>query len=213
MTRSHINCSDWGYDAHPNRYLVTQRCQSLSNKVQHHTQKYSKYGYDTRLAHKFMFWNLTPAECRCIAGSYRGDKNCASLVECNVRVGTDTRVGIPSYSVFQEMHNLEQRCIELIKIHNIWKATKGSKQSAANCLLKFVSILADILQAFLTIHPYMDGNGHTGRLLIYVMMVREGYIPKNWDIDAKQPYADALSRHRDGKPGALQEFLLKTIVG
>lgn len=213
MTRSHTNCHDWGYDGHQNRHLVTTRCQAITDKLQRNVINYAKYGHDTRLAHKFIFGGLTPKSCQCITGSYRGDEHCISLLNCDVRVGADDRVGYPPSLVFGAMHNLEQRCSKLIELHNTWKITEGVNQSAIQKLLKFVKILAEILQAFLTIHPYMDGNGHTGRLLIYTMMVREGYPPKSWNIDAKQPYSDALSRHRDGKPEKLQEFLLKMIIG
>jgi Fic/DOC family len=213
MSRSHTNCQDWGYDGHQNRNLVTTRCHAITRKLQDNADKYIKYGHDTRQAHKFMFWGLTPKSCQCITGNYRGDKHCISLLNCDVRVGADDRVGYPPSLVLGAMCNLEQRCSKLIELHNTWKITEGINQSPTRRLLKFVKILADILQSFLTIHPYMDGNGHTGRLLIYTMMVREGYTPKSWDIDAKQPYSPALSSHRDGKPEALEMFLLKTIIG
>jgi len=110
------------------------------------------------------------------------------------------------------MNDLESQCKALLFAHNHWLTAKGgSLQAPKNQLLRFVRILATVLERFLTIHPYMDGNGHTGRLLAYIMMMRVGYPPSNWNIDAKQPYSAALSEHRRGKPGALQIFLLSVI--
>lgn len=109
------------------------------------------------------------------------------------------------------MGEFETRCEALVRVHNKWLAEKGLNQAPRNALLRFVKLLAIVLQQFLTIHPYKDGNGHSARLLIWVMLCRAGYVPRNWDIDAKQPYADALSAHRSGKPGALESFLLQAI--
>lgn len=99
----------------------------------------------------------------------------------------------------------------MVAEHRKWLKENGHRYPPEIALVKLVQLLAFVLQQFLTIHPYMDGNGHMGRLLIYVMMCRAGYVPSGWDIDAKQPYADALSDHRSGKPRALEAFLLGVI--
>lgn len=111
------------------------------------------------------------------------------------------------------MEKLERQCEALVAVHAMWKLKTGAAPAAPVALLKFVTLLAIILERFLTIHPYMDGNGHSARILIFVMMAREGYKPKHWDVDAKQPYDSALYHHRRGKRGELQKFLLQTITG
>lgn len=160
-----------------------------------------------------MFTGLTPVDCPCIVGRYRGDPDCEYLTNMQVTTAHDPRVGVPAILVKPCLVHFESRCKALVECHNCWLATKGANQSPRNALVKFVRVLADILQEFLTIHPYMDGNGHAARLLTFTMMTRAGYSPLNWDIDAKQPYGDALSAHRSGKTGALEAFLLKAISG
>ena len=122
-------------------------------------------------------------------------------------------VGLNPYFVQKEMDALERQCQALIDVHAKWKLKTGKLPDSRVALLRFVSSLALILERFLTIHPYMDGNGHSARILIFVMMAREGYFPKHWNVDAKQPYGNALYLHRRGKPGELCKFLLETISG
>jgi len=175
------------------------------------TSLFAKFHFDTRPAHTYIYKGMAPADCSCIIGNYRGDPSCSQL---KVEVGTaDPQVGLPYILVQNAMKVFDARCASLVKVHEKWLVEKGATQAARNGLLKFVSVLADVLQQFLTIHPYMDGNGHCGRLLVFMMMARAGYTPVNWDVDSKQPYGQALSDHRRGKPGALQTFLLQAIVG
>lgn len=208
----HSNCADWTYETHPERATVlVSRCQRLVDVIWRRPQSFDRFGHDTRAAHRFMFLEMTPQACSCILGTYRGDATCAAIASSYVGVGADPRVGTPPFMVAADMVTLEKRCAALIAVHQKWLMGPGASQSPQNALLRFVQVLAPILELFLTIHPYKDGNGHAARLLIYVMMVRGGYRPKNWDVDSKQPYGQALSDHRNGKPGALQKFLLKAI--
>jgi hypothetical protein len=120
-------------------------------------------------------------------------------------------VGAAPDEVAAAMIELESRCAALVNVHQGWCDGPGASQPPRNALLRFVRVLATVIENFLTIHPYMDGNGHSARLLVFVMMSRAGYTPARWAIDQKQPYANALTAHRDGKPGALQAFLVNAI--
>lgn len=212
--RHHTNCADWTYETHPERSTtLAGRCKRLTSWISTRPRRFDRYGFDTRPGHRLMFAGLTPTNCSCVVGHYRGDPSCEFLVTLDVTTKHDPRVGVPAILVSPTLAHFETRCRALVETHNRWLATKGSTQPPRNALIRFVSVLADILQQFLTIHPYMDGNGHAARLLTYTMMARAGYLPANWDIDAKQPYSDALSAHRSGKPGALEAFLLSAITG
>lgn len=210
--RHHTNCNDWGYDTHPDRAIgLAGRCQRVQAAIRRRCGLFNRFEFDTRAAHLWLFKGMTPASCACILGHYRGYAGCPVLRDLTVGVSDDPTVGLPPLFVDAAMTAMDEQCKALLFAHNYWLKNKGANQPTQNALLKYVNILAVVLEKFLTIHPYMDGNGHMARLLIYTMMVRAGYPPSNWNMDAKQPYAQALSDHRRGKRGALQVFLLGVI--
>jgi Fic family protein len=64
---------------------------------------------------------------------------------------------------------------------------------------------------FLGIHPYMNGNGHAGRLLLWAILVKFGYIPRRWTVDMRPPdpqYSDGIKRHRNGNFDMLENSIL-----
>lgn len=211
LPASHYNCGNWTYETHPNRPVVLAgRCGRIERAMQRRVASFATVKHDSRTLHRFLFRDMVPSACNCIAGSFRGDAACEDIGNSSVFVDGDNRVGAPPKAVAAQMLQFEQQCHSLEQAHSKFIAT-GAAPAVA--LLKFVHMAAIVLQRFLTIHPFKDGNGHTGRFLVYLMMARAGYAPVKWSIDAKQPYSDALSRHRDGDKKALQEFLLQAIIG
>jgi hypothetical protein len=66
--------------------------------------------------------------------------------------------------------------------------------------------------AFERIHPFLDGNGRTGRLLINLLLVRLGYPPAIVQKRERSKYLDALTRADKGDPGPLGELLARAIL-
>ncbi len=55
---------------------------------------------------------------------------------------------------------------------------------------------------FEAVHPFVDGNGRTGRLLLNFMLMRHGYPPVNIKFSDRRRYYDAFTAfHRDGDDG------------
>lgn len=62
---------------------------------------------------------------------------------------------------------------------------------------------------FIRIHPYEDGNGRVGRLLMNVILVRLGFLPIAVEV-AKQEYYEVINVfHRTGDSGPLFDLLLR----
>jgi Fic family protein len=58
---------------------------------------------------------------------------------------------------------------------------------------------------FERIHPFLDGNGRAGRLLMNLLLVRLGYAPAIVYKRDRSRYLRALRAADDGDPGALGE--------
>ncbi len=53
------------------------------------------------------------------------------------------------------------------------------------------------------IHPFIDGNGRTARLLTNLLLLRAGYPPALYTTDQRRDYMQALDRatyHEDAEP-------------
>jgi Fic family protein len=72
--------------------------------------------------------------------------------------------------------------------------------------------LADIHSSFERIHPFLDGNGRTGRLVLNLVLIRLGYPPGIIYKNQRNAYLRALRRSDRGDHGALGEFLARAIL-
>ncbi len=72
--------------------------------------------------------------------------------------------------------------------------------------------LAALHARFERIHPFLDGNGRAGRLILNLLLVRLGYPPAIIYKGERRRYLDALRRTDQGDPGPLGEFLARAIL-
>ena len=78
--------------------------------------------------------------------------------------------------------------------------------------LDFPEQLAALHCRFEQIHPFLDGNGRTGRLLLNLILVRLGYPPAVIYKRDRERYLQALRRADDGRPAMLGAMLARAVL-
>ena len=76
----------------------------------------------------------------------------------------------------------------------------------------FPEALAQVHCRFEQIHPFLDGNGRTGRLLLNLILVRLGFPPAIVYKRDRGKYLEALRRADAGEHGPLAELLARAIL-
>lgn len=124
-------------------------------------------------------------------------KNIHSLVLMNKPEdkGVYRRVPVRIMGAFTEPvqpYMIEPKITELLAENEKRKATMNIIERVARFHLEFESI-----------HPFIDGNGRTGRLLMNFELMQNGYPPINVKFTDRKRYYDAFdsySRNQDTKP-------------
>lgn len=75
-----------------------------------------------------------------------------------------------------------------------------------------VLAVADVHASFERIHPFLDGNGRAGRLLMNLILVRLGYPPAIIQRRERNRYLDALDRADEGDPEPLGELIARSVL-
>jgi hypothetical protein len=93
----------------------------------------------------------------------------------------------------------------------------GDWIAAANALTEadeseVVEELAALHARFEQIHPFLDGNGRAGRLILNLLLVRLGYPPAIIYKGERSRYLRALRRADAGDSGPLGEFLARAVL-
>jgi hypothetical protein len=81
------------------------------------------------------------------------------------------------------------------------------RESAPHIIEDFAAAHA----SFERIHPFTDGNGRVGRLLLNLLLVRYGYPPAVIHKRDRSRYLDGLRRADEGDPGLLGEVLARSV--
>jgi hypothetical protein len=202
----------WEYEQHTNEPLVGARCAILLKILATNPARFDYYDIETRRAHAFIFWNTTPFGFDFFAGNYRGS-NYPELQTYKVGIQSDSMVGIAPSKVAKDMLEFNTHLNRALTAFSTAVPAAKAAGKDAELLARIAPILAFFLQRFLTIHPYANGNGHMGRLLVAVLLARYGYRPAYWPVDDRPPYGELLAKHRRGNHTPLVNFILMCITG
>jgi hypothetical protein len=91
-----------------------------------------------------------------------------------------------------------------------WIADAQKAHRADEAIL--IEELARLHARFEQIHPFLDGNGRAGRLILNLLLVRLGYPPAIIYKGDRTRYLNALRRADDGDAGPLGEFLARAVL-
>jgi fido (protein-threonine AMPylation protein) len=169
---------------------------------------------DTRPVHLQLFSRLVPDKCPYYAGHYRGE-DFACLRYSEVKIAGDSRVGWPASEVSLAMASLETEVRAAVKRLDGALNVPHSTIRPEDRLRYAVAVVCAIFEKFLCIHPYLNGNGHVGRFLIWAILGRYGYWPIKFAIEPRPPdppYTDLIRMCRDGNHQPLEKYILRCLA-
>jgi fido (protein-threonine AMPylation protein) len=204
------DCPEWEYSQNPS-------CQPHLNQVIRRLLLALREGriglasaLDSRQVHSDLFSALTPPVCPYYAGHYRGeDYRC--LKYCQVGVQGDSRVGACPASVSAIMNDLERLIRAGVAGLDESARLPASRMPREQMVIYTVALACHVFEVFLRIHPYVNGNGHAGRFLIWCLLGRYGYWPERWTIEPRpgEPgYTQAIVDCRNGNPVPLESLVM-----
>jgi fido (protein-threonine AMPylation protein) len=171
------------------------------------------FARDTRPIHKQLFSDLTPIGHEYYAGTYRGSHQ-KCLRNYNVEIRTDTLVGAPAPKVFELITRFGTAIVNATAAIDNALRSADNPIDPAERMIAVVRVACDAFVRFLTIHPFADGNGHTARALLWIILVRFDYVPDKWTIEPRPgipEYGESIAKHRRGDTAPLEQFVLGSI--
>ena len=209
------DCPPWEYRDHPNSSrLIVEKLQNVLVHLRSPRVESLGFVSDTRRLHRQLFSGLTPSEYDYYAGNYRGsDFRC--LRYRPVGIQGDPSVGYPAEDVGSAMKRLEEYLRSGIAGLDESFALPNAKLSRQKKLHFLVVFVSRMFVLFLTIHPYVNGNGHIARLMVWAVLGRYGYWPKRWPIEPRTDdpeYVRTIRAYRSGQPQRLEHYILKCIA-
>jgi hypothetical protein len=168
---------------------------------------------DTRKSHGQYFSGLTPAGFDFYAGHYRGEPfACLSDYEAGIR--GNPKVGHPAATIPLEMEAFKFTIKEVVsRLDTAWAANE-KLLSKAEKIRRLAELVSALFASFLEMHPYGNGNGHMGRLIVTAVFYRYGIILKRWPISHRPtdpPYSAAIRDYQNGNTDGLINFIIDCI--
>jgi|SRR5471030_444472 hypothetical protein len=205
-----LNCPSWEYSTHPQHAVIPFRVSEVLTALATGGIDTLLLATDTRDVHHRVFQQLTPINCDYYAGHYRGERfRCLQFYR--VAIPGDARVGVAPESVAFRIGEINAEIRT-----GIMAIDANALLTAKERLRYILALTCRAFVAFLTVHPYANGNGHAGRFIVWSLMGRYGHWPRRWPVEPRPPdppYSQLIMNCRDGDPAPLERYLLQCLVG
>ena len=206
------SCPSWQYSAHPDcaRLLPVAAARVLTG-IQAGKYPVRNFARDTRPIHLDLFTGLTPRGFDYYAGNYRGSAH-RCLKPYEVVIPSDPLVGAKAAVVESDINRLGASIVKAVERIEQALAMLPRPLTPPQRAIAVVKLASYAFVAFLTVHPYADGNGHTARALLWIVLMKFGYLPSEWTIDPRPAaiadYSAMIAEHRRGKQDRLEQYIL-----
>ena len=212
-------CPEWDYETHPRlKALFPQRIADLITAI--YTAKCTAVEAcsNSRPIHCSLFTDLTPPKHPYYSGHYRGERDCLIGYEVHIQaadlLNQDPMVGSPSFLVPHEMARYGKLMAKQIK--ELAAFQRGAiLMDPVNRMATIVRFACHAFVTILTIHPFVNGNGHVARALLWIILFHFGYAVPLWTIDPRPPfpeYSAMIAAHRRNNVDLLEQFVISTIA-
>lgn len=75
------------------------------------------------------------------------------------------------------------------------------------------ALAAEFHARLVDIHPFVDGNGRTTRLVANLLLMRSGYLPASWTPEDRTEYSQALeAAHLEGSFNAITRLTARAVT-
>lgn len=207
-------CPNWQYSDHADRErLLSTATEAVITGIIAGKYAVDVFARDTRPIHKQLFSDLAPVGHGYYAGNYRGSHQ-KCLRNYNVGILGDSLVGTQAAKVFGEITKFGTAIVHATELIDSALTSADKPIDPTDRVIAVVRVACDAFVRFLTIHPFADGNGHTARVLLWIILFRFGYIPDKWTIEPRPPfpdYSESIAKHRRGDTAPLEQFVLSCI--
>ena len=207
-------CLPWEYGSHIDRAkLLPAAAAKVLTGIQAGTYAVEIFARDMRPIHLELFTGLTPHGFDYYAGNYRGSHHrCLRSYEVEIR--TDLMVGTKAIGVQGEVNRLGMSIVRNVEAIEQAFQILSRPMTPIQRTVVVVRLACSAFVSYLTVHPFADGNGHTARALLWLLLFRFGYVPSGWTIEPRPgipDYGQLISQHRRGQRDALEQYVLRRI--
>lgn len=210
-----VDCPAWEYNQFPDYDNKLQdRIAKAIVQLHKGVVDTSATAQDTRPLHGRIFDQLTPPNCPYYAGHYRGESY-RCLEYYSVHVPGDPRVGAAPHLVITLMNGLANEIQSGIAALDDAHGLSNAQLPVEDKIFYAVDFACRVLEVFLRIHPYANGNGHIARFITWCILGRYGYWPIKWPVHPRPPdppYTQLIFEHRNGNHAPLVQFVLSCIA-